>query len=116
MEFAVRNSQSFIQRFVALSLVMLSVALSFAIAGVAHAQQVSTQVKAQQLPSGPRIWLQDNRPLTVEHLPAVYSDAATVQNPLIGNFSSLSKSQPVAMTYGDLDQDGIDDLAVGYRS
>jgi uncharacterized repeat protein (TIGR01451 family) len=57
---------------------------------------------AQQAPSGPKIWLQDSQRLAVAHTGA----AASVMTDV---------SQPVALTSGDIDGDGVDDLLVGYR-
>ncbi|HEX4602660.1 MAG TPA: hypothetical protein VH724_01580, partial [Candidatus Angelobacter sp.] len=56
----------------------------------------------QQAPGGPKIWLQDNQRLPVAHTGA----AASLMT---------GASQPVAMTSGDIDGDGVDDLLVGYR-
>ncbi|MBZ5507915.1 MAG: DUF11 domain-containing protein [Acidobacteriia bacterium] len=56
----------------------------------------------QQAPSGPKIWLQDNQRMSVAHTGAAAS-------------AMTGASQPVAMTSGDIDGDGVDDLLVGYR-
>ena len=79
-----------------------------------YAQTISSAA-AQSLPSsgvapvsgtstGPQIWLQKNQPLPVVHRGAM-QQAGAVQG-----------AQPLSMASGDLDQDGFDDLLVGYSA
>src|SRR4029077_821028 len=60
----------------------------------------------QQTPAnGPKIWLQDNQFLAVAHT------GAAAQNPGL-----MAGAQPVSLTSGDIDADGVADLLVGYRA
>jgi uncharacterized repeat protein (TIGR01451 family) len=61
---------------------------------------------ALQAPAnGPKIWLQDNQSLPVAHT------GAAVQNPGL-----MRAAQPVSVTSGDIDADGVADLLVGYSA
>ncbi len=60
----------------------------------------------QQAPAhGPKIWLQDNQSMAVAHT------GAAAQNPGL-----MGAAQPVSLTSGDIDGDGVADLLVGYRA
>ncbi|HMF91749.1 MAG TPA: hypothetical protein VKL40_13975, partial [Candidatus Angelobacter sp.] len=64
---------------------------------------------AQSAPSGPKIWLQDSRPL-----PVTYTGAAAAR--ASGVLEGIASPQPVAMASADVDGDGIADLVVGYST
>jgi hypothetical protein len=69
---------------------------------------------AENAASGPRIWLQANQPLPVQHV-AVSLDRGqgmTLAEP--SALSGLGQAQPVSLVADDLEGDGIDDLIVGY--
>ena len=55
---------------------------------------------------GPKIWLQDNQSIPVTHV----GPATAAQSLAAG------KGQPLAMTTGDFDEDGVADLLVGYNT
>ncbi|MGD0735468.1 MAG: Ig-like domain repeat protein [Terracidiphilus sp.] len=78
---------------------------------MATAQETSLRTGTLRSPSGPKIWLQDNRPLTVQHVPAALNGGVS-----FGSLGGLRSSQPVSMAQGDVDADGYGDLVVGYRS
>jgi uncharacterized repeat protein (TIGR01451 family) len=59
----------------------------------------------QATATGPKIWLQDNRPLAVVHT------GAAVQNPGL-----MGAAQPLSLASGDIDGDGVADLLVGYSA
>src|SRR5215469_3736421 len=79
-------------------------------AGASVAQQIVSAGTTGNLPSGPRIWLQDRQPLPVQHMAAGQGTGSPV------DLSGLGHAQPVSMTSGDLDADGFDDLVVGYST
>jgi len=56
--------------------------------------------------SGPTIWLDKEKPLAVQF----------VGDPIAVKALGSSDAQPLAMASGDIDADGIDDLAVGYAT
>ncbi|HEY6251188.1 MAG TPA: hypothetical protein VI685_14610, partial [Candidatus Angelobacter sp.] len=58
----------------------------------------------------PRIWLQQNQVLPVQHV------GASQGTDLPADLSGLAHAQPVSMVSGDLDADGFEDLVVGYSS
>ena len=58
----------------------------------------------QAAAQGPKIWLQDNQPLAVAHTGAA------------ANPGLMAATQPVSLTSGDIDADGVADLVVGYRA
>src|SRR5215831_8687176 len=62
-------------------------------------------IQVQQRPSdpgAPKIWLQDNRPLSVTHV----GPAAAI----------MGSAQPLSMVSADFDEDGVQDLVVGYST
>jgi uncharacterized repeat protein (TIGR01451 family) len=59
--------------------------------------------------TGPKIWLDNSRPLTVNYTGAGTATTAP------GLFPGMT-AQPVAMAKGDFDQDGVSDLAVGFST
>ena len=61
--------------------------------------------------SGPRIWLQANQPLPVQHVAAASQGTA---GPV--DVTGLGNAQPVSIASGDLDADGFEDLVVGYSA
>src|SRR5262249_58508607 len=74
--------------------------------------------------SGPKIWLQDRQPLTMQESGArqwlqdrqpltMQESGARLRAP--GGNAALP-AQPVAMASGDLDGDGIPELVVGYST
>jgi hypothetical protein len=65
---------------------------------------------AQVPPSGPKIWLQANQPLPVQHVAAGAGQGATT------DLQGLGQGQPVSMAAADLDADGFQDLVVGYSA
>lgn len=66
----------------------------------------------QSYQGGPKIWLQDRQPLGVTHVPA----DGTAQNKSAAKSLAAGQGQPLAMIHGDFDQDGVEDLAVGYAT
>src|SRR5712692_5554436 len=66
----------------------------------------------QSYQGGPKIWLQDRQTLGVTHVPA----DGSVQNKSAAQSLAAGQGQPLAMIHGDFDQDGIEDLAVGYAT
>ncbi|HEY6352737.1 MAG TPA: hypothetical protein VI636_25350, partial [Candidatus Angelobacter sp.] len=73
-------------------------------------------VPVQNGPSGPRIWLQENQPLPVEHVAGGLSNGQGTMVVDSGVLAGLGKAQPVSMASGDLDADGFEDLVVGYST
>src|SRR5712691_9439153 len=61
---------------------------------------------------GPKIWLQDRQTLSVTHVAA----DGTAQNKSAAQNLAAGQGQPLAMTHGDFDQDGVEDLAAGYAT
>src|SRR5215471_2174238 len=72
--------------------------------------------QATGVPSGPRIWLQQNQPLPVQHVGVQLSSGQGMALTDASALTGLGQSQPVSMTSGDLDADGFEDLVVGYSS
>ncbi|HEY1402179.1 MAG TPA: VCBS repeat-containing protein, partial [Terriglobales bacterium] len=66
----------------------------------------------QSYQGGPKIWLQDRQTLQVAHVGA----DGTAQNKSAAQSLAAGQGQPLAMIHGDFDQDGIEDLAVGYAT
>src|SRR5579863_3787547 len=66
--------------------------------------------------SGPKIWLQENQPLPVQHLAVTLSTGQGMQLADSSTLAGLGQGQPVSLASGDLDADGFDDLVVGYRT
>ena len=100
-----RRQQVFVFAFLSL---LLFLSVPMLAAGPAAVQNSIT--------NGPRIWLQENQPLPVQHV-AVQLDhgqgmAAADPSLLAG----LGNAQPVAIASGDLDADGFEDLVVGYSA
>lgn len=62
--------------------------------------------------SGPRIWLQANKPLPVQHVAVSLNHGQGMQPADSSTLSGLG--QPLSLTAGDVDADGFDDLVVGY--
>src|SRR5579864_3166396 len=80
------------------------------VAGSSAAQPGATPGAGETLTSGPRIWLQQNQPLPVQHVAASQGTASPV------DLTGLGHSQPVSIASGDLDADGFEDLVVGYST
>src|SRR5579864_8109090 len=80
------------------------------VAGSSAAQPGATPGAGENLTSGPRIWLQQNQPLPVQHVAASQGTASPV------DLTGLGHSQPVSIASGDLDADGFEDLVVGYST
>ncbi len=70
----------------------------------------------QNGPSGPRIWLQENQPLPVQHIPVALGNGPGMAVADSSALSGMGQGQPVAMASADLDADGFDDLLVGYST
>src|SRR5215469_2534311 len=78
----------------------------------------------QSGPTGPKIWLQDNRPLQVVYHAATAaisgSSAATgasqAANLTAAQILSSGQAQPLALAHADFDADGVEDLAVSYAA
>ena len=70
----------------------------------------------QNGPSGPRIWLQENQPLPVQHIPVALSNGQGMAVADSSALSGMGQGQPVSMASADLDADGFDDLLVGYSA
>src|SRR5205085_2876875 len=83
---------------IALALVMMLVFLSQPL--------LAQQMVQPPAATGPRIWLQDNQALAVQHR----GDPAALQALASG------QAQPLALAKGDLDADGVEDLVVGYAA
>jgi uncharacterized repeat protein (TIGR01451 family) len=60
--------------------------------------------------TGPKIWLQANQPLPVQHVPASAGQG------MMADLQGLGQGQPVSIAAGDLDHDGFQDLVVGYSA
>jgi len=66
--------------------------------------------------AGPRIWLQENQPLPVQHVGVQLSSGQGMALTDASALTGLGQSQPVSLTAGDVDQDGFEDLVVGYSA
>ncbi|HEY6352018.1 MAG TPA: choice-of-anchor D domain-containing protein [Candidatus Angelobacter sp.] len=77
-------------------------------------QPVTTPGAAGNLSSGPRIWLQENQVLPVQHVAVGLNNGQGMMAVDAGVLTGLSQSQPVSIASADLDGDGFDDLVVGY--
>src|SRR5215813_4630972 len=80
------------------------------------AQLAAGQASVQNGTSGPRIWLQENQPLPVHHTAAQVTNGQGMAAADASVLAGLGHSQPVSLTSGDIDQDGFDDLVVGYSA
>jgi CSLREA domain-containing protein/fimbrial isopeptide formation D2 family protein len=89
---------------------LLRVMACFALILVCLSAVAAGPAPAQNAPNGPpKIWLQDSRPLQVTYTGAGAARAS-------GVLEGIAQPQPVAMAQGDFNQDGINDLAVGFSS
>lgn len=79
-------------------------------------QPVSPAAPSGSLSSGPRIWLQANQPLPVNHVAVGLNNGQGMMAADPSVLVGLSQSQPVSMASADLDGDGLDDLIVGYSN
>lgn len=66
--------------------------------------------------SGSRIWLQANQPLPVKHVAVGLSNGQGMTAGDSAALAGLNQSQPLSITSGDVDGDGVDDLVVGYSN
>src|SRR5215813_1786499 len=81
------------------------------------AQLAAGQASVQNGTSGPRIWLQEkNQPLPVQHVAVRPGNGQGMAAADASVLTGLGHSQPVSLTSGDIDQDGFDDLVVGYSA
>jgi len=85
-----------------LALIVFSMLQTFAIAAPIQVPQAQ--------PAGPRIWLGERQQLPMQ------AGGAPGGASLLGGHAALSPAavQPLALTTGDVDEDGIPDLLVGY--
>ena len=85
-----------------LAVIVISVLQTFALAAPIQVPQAQ--------PTGPRIWLGERQQLPMQ------SGGAPGGAALLGGQAALAPAaaQPLALTTGDVDEDGIPDLLVGY--
>ncbi len=96
-------------------------ALSLLCAGLLACLVFAAELASQQnTSSGPRIWLQEPRSLPVKHVAAAVgaksgaTGSAQDVNDVAARILASGQGQPLAMTTGDFDRDGVNDLVVGY--
>jgi uncharacterized repeat protein (TIGR01451 family) len=61
-------------------------------------------------PTGPRIWLSDTREVRAEHV------GASANEQSLARAVASGQATPLAMTKGDFDGDGVEDLVIGYAT
>ena len=72
------------------SLVRLLAGAVHTVVCVTYTAALAAPLLAQGVPSGPKIWLQENQPLAVQHVPAGQGAATT-------NLAGLNGAQPVSV-------------------
>ena len=65
---------------------------------------------AQALTAGPKIWLQGAQPLQVTHV------GSTSRAAIAARSLAAGQGQPLSMIDADFDEDGVEDLIVGYAT
>ena len=105
-----RKSALMLLAFVVAAVLSTSVAIAQTVAPSFGQTATAPIQNGTGISGGPRIWLQQNQPLPVQHV-AVNQGAA---GPF--DLAGLGNAQPVSMASGDLDADGFEDLVVGYSS
>src|SRR2546427_889396 len=95
---------------------VLLMAMTVSLGARARKGHVSTPAGKGRAPQGyqggPKIWLQDRQTLSVTHVGA----DGSAQNKSAAQGLAAGQGQPLAMTHGDFDQDGVEDLAAGYAT
>jgi hypothetical protein len=79
--------------------------------GAREHHRPAAKATPQQIPaSGPKIWLQDAHTLQVTHVGKTTGAARSAQ------YLAAGQGTPLSMINGDFDEDGVEDLVVGYAT